>query len=120
MIKKILVAAVLATSIGGFAAPAAAEVYVRVAPPPPRAEAVPEPRRGRVWVAGHWDWRNRQHHWVPGTWISARRGYTYNQPQWVERDGRWSMSRGNWRRGDNDGDGVPNSRDRAPNNPNRS
>jgi len=29
------------------------------------------------------------------------------------------MTRGTWRRGDADGDGVPNSRDRAPNNPNR-
>jgi hypothetical protein len=51
--------------------------------------------------------------------MRERRGYHYNQPTWAERDGRWSMQRGNWSRGDRDGDGVPNGRDRAPNNPNR-
>jgi hypothetical protein len=30
------------------------------------------------------------------------------------------MQPGGWRRGDADHDGVPNSQDRAPNNPNRS
>jgi hypothetical protein len=29
------------------------------------------------------------------------------------------MTRGSWARGDADGDGVRNSKDRAPNNPNR-
>src|SRR5688572_16377024 len=54
MIKKLLVAATLAASIGSLATPASAVVYVRVAPPEPRAEIAPEPRRGRTWVAGHW------------------------------------------------------------------
>jgi hypothetical protein len=54
-----------------------------------------------------------------GSWMRERRGYRYNQPIWVERNGRWFMERGHWRRGDRDGDGVPNRQDRAPNNPNR-
>jgi hypothetical protein len=120
MIRKTVIAAVLAASFAGIATPAAAVVYVRVAPPAPRVEVMPAPRANRVWVAGHWEWRGRQHQWVPGVWIRERRGYQYVQPNWVERDGRWSMQRGTWRRGDRDGDGVPNSRDRAPNNPNRS
>lgn len=119
MIKKVLVAAMLAASLGTIATQAAAEIVVRVAPPSPRSEAVPAPRAGRIWVAGHWEWRNRQHQWVAGTWIRERRGYQYSQPAWNERDGRWYMTRGNWRRGDRDGDGVPNRMDRAPNNPNR-
>ena len=112
MLKKIVLAATVAAALGGVAIPASAQVIVRIAPPPPRAEAVPAPRHGRVWVAGHWDWRNRQHQWVPGTWVRERRGYSYNQPQWVERNGRWQMTRGNWRRGDRDGDGIPNRADR--------
>ena len=120
MIKKIIVAATLAASFGSIATPASADIIVRIAPPQPRVEIAPQPRRGHVWVPGHWDYRNRNHQWVAGTWLRERRGYHYNQPAWTERDGRWHMQRGSWRRGDRDGDGVPNSQDRAPNNPNRS
>ena len=119
MIRKILLAAMVAASFGSVATPVSAEIVVRIAPPPLRSEVTPQPRRGYVWVGGHWDWRNRQHQWVRGTWIRERRGHHYNQPTWMERDGRWYMERGSWRRGDRDGDGVPNRQDRAPNNPNR-
>jgi hypothetical protein len=120
MITKLVLAATLAGSIGSFAIPAAAEIVVRVAPPQARYEAVPQARRGMVWVPGHWDWRNQRHVWVRGTFVRERHGYHYAQPAWTEREGRWYMERGNWRRGDRDGDGVPNNRDRAPDNPNRS
>ena len=121
MIRKTIVAAMLAASFIGIATPASAGVvFARVAPPEPRVEVVPAPRPGRIWVGGHWEWRSNRHVWVAGTWIRERRGYQYVQPTWTERDGRWQMERGNWRRGDADGDGVPNGRDRAPNNPNRS
>jgi hypothetical protein len=122
MIRKIVLAAMLATSLGTMATiatPAVAAVVVRVAPPPPREEVAPGPRHGYVWVAGYWDYRNNRHHWVKGTWVKERRGYHYNQSNWVERDGRWHLERGKWSRADRDGDGVPNSRDRAPDNPNR-
>ena len=120
MIKKILAAAIVAASLGSIAIPASAEIIVRVAPPQPRVEVAPQPRRGHVWVAGHWEWKNRKHQWVQGPWVRERRGHRYEQPQWVERDGGWAMQRGAWRRGDRDGDGVPNNQDRAPSNPNRS
>lgn len=120
MIKKIVLVAMVAASLGGVATSVtAANVVVQVAPPAPRHEVMPPHRRGYVWVAGHWEWRNHRHQWVNGTWIRERRGYMYNQPTWVERDGRWNMNRGGWRRGDRDGDGVPNRQDSAPNNPNR-
>jgi hypothetical protein len=119
MIKKLVLAAVLAASFGSVVPAANAALIVRVAPPPPREEIIPAPRSGHVWSAGHWEWRNRHHQWVGGTWVRERRGYHYSQPTWVENNGRWRMERGNWRRGDRDGDGVPNRRDNAPNNPNR-
>ena len=122
MIRRIVLAAMVAASLGTIATiatPATAAVVVRVAPPPLRTEAIPPPRRGHLWVAGHWEWKNRHHQWAPGTWIRERRGYRYVQPAWAERDGRWYMERGSWRRGDRDGDGVPNRQDRAPDNPNR-
>lgn len=122
MIKKILFAAMLAGSLGSVAVPAAsAIVIVREAPPEPRSERVMPPRKNKVWVPGHWDWRGNRHVWVRGKYINTRRGYYYVEPKWEERDGRWQLERGTWRRGqrDRDGDGVPNRMDDRPNNPNR-
>jgi hypothetical protein len=133
MMKKLLLASLIAGSLGSITLPAAADVIVvREAPPAVRAERVPAPRRGYTWINGHWEWRNNHHVWVRGTWVRNRQGYTYNQPTWVERDGRWEMQRGAWRRGDRDrdgvpnrvdrdrdGDGVPNRMDNHPNNANR-
>ena len=119
MIRELVLAAMIATSFAALAPPAASATVVRIAPPPERDEVVPEPRNGYVWVAGHWDWRNRRHEWVRGAWLRERQGYAYQQPAWVERDGRWAMERGRWNRRDRDGDGVPNRADRAPDNPNR-
>jgi hypothetical protein len=121
MMKKLLLATMLAGSFGTLSVPAtSAEIIVRRAPPPMRDEAAPPPRRGHVWVPGYWDWRGNRHVWVNGTFVRERRGYVYRQPTWQERDGRWVYSRGGWGRGDRDGDGVPNRLDSRPNNPNRS
>jgi hypothetical protein len=124
--KKLLIAAMLAGSLGSItAAPAiSAVVIVRQAPPEPRSERVPAPRRGYVWAPGHWEWKHGNHVWQRGHWVRERRGYVYREPVWRERDGRWVMTRGGWERQrerrDRDGDGVPNRHDDRPNNPNRS
>ncbi len=86
------------------------------APPPARYESAPRPRRGKAWVPGHWEWRGNRHVWAQGYWIRARPGYHYREPRWAERDGRWDMRPGGW---DRDGDGVPNRKDRRPDNPYR-
>ncbi len=140
MIKTTLLAASLAiASIGAsVSAPASAQtsIYVQVAPPAPRAEYRPAPRRGHVWVPGHWDWRPRmnQYVWMQGHWVRERPGYYYSQPVWVQRGNGWVREGGTWQRGrgdrdhdgvpnrfdrDRDGDGVPNRFDNKPNNPNR-
>jgi hypothetical protein len=119
MMRRIILAAMLTACFGSIATPATAVVVVLVAPPPLRAEVSPPPRPGHVWVNGHWEWRQHHHQWIAGTWLRERHGYRYSQPAWVERDGRWYMERGTWRREDRDGDGVPNGQDRAPDNPTR-
>ena len=120
MFKKVLIAAVIASSFATVAVPVnAAIIIVREAPPAPRAERVPQARRGYVWAPGHWQWKQGKHAWVRGTWVRERRGYTYNAPRWEERDGRWQMQQGNWSRRDRDGDGVRNRDDARPDNPNR-
>ncbi len=118
--KALIVALVAAGSVGAITLPASAEasasVYVQVAPPAPRYEVVPPPRRGYVWVPCYWDWRGRHHVWVKGVWARERAGYRYRPHQWVEHGGRWEFNRGGW---DRDRDGIPDRYDRHPNNPNR-
>ena len=121
--KKLLIATLLASSLGAITTAAHADtIIVREAPPPPRDEAVPAARHGHVWSPGHWEYRHHHYVWVNGTWLRERNGYHYRASNWEQRDGRWVMTRGAWQRGhrDNDGDGVPNRLDDHPNNPNRS
>ena len=89
---------------------------IRIAPPPPRREAMPRPRPGYVWAPGHWEWRARSYAWTPGVWIAERPGYVYAPPSWNQRNGHWQMDQGRWNargpNGDRDRDGIPNRQDR--------
>jgi hypothetical protein len=121
MFKKILLASMIAASLGSIPlASVARTIIVREAPPPPRDEVAPAARRGYVWAPGHWEWRHGHHVWASGHWIRERRGHHWEADRWVERDGRWVMVPGRWARGDRDNDGVPNRLDSQPNNPNKS
>jgi hypothetical protein len=102
---------------GALAAPV--YVDVRVAPPPPREEAIPVIRPGYVWVPGYWDWRGNRHVWVNGTWVHGRAGYHYAQPTWIHEGDHWRLQRGGWIHGDRDHDGVPDRYDHQPDNPYR-
>lgn len=121
--KKLIIAiaigaaSIAAVPLAAVAAPA--YVSIDVAPPPPRVEVVPAPRRGYLWTPGYWDYRSRRHVWVNGTYVRERRGYVYAQPAWVQRGGHYELDRGRWARGDRDHDGIPNRADRHPDNPNR-
>jgi hypothetical protein len=121
--KKVLVSALLAAGIIGFMATpvssiAQVEIQLNYGPPAPRYEVIPAPRNGYVWSGGHWQWRNNRHEWTAGNWQPTRPGYAYYQPRWVERDGGggWHYRASRW---DKDGDGVPNNKDRRPNDPTR-
>ena len=94
-------------------------VYFDTAPPPLRVEVVPAPRSGFIWAPGYWDLEGGHHVWRPGHWERERVGYAWVSPSWVQRDNRWYFEQGRWSRRDNDGDGVRNGADRAPNNPYR-
>ena len=113
--KKALVAAGAATmlSLGALSAPTAARaqpsISVQIAPPPPRFERMPPPRRGKVWAPGHWQWRHGRYVWVSGQWMHARPGYAYRAPGWHQRDGRWEYAAGRW---DRDRDGIPDRYER--------
>ena len=113
---KPLLAACLAATASLVAAPGAnaqthGAIVVRQAPPPARVEEMPPPRRGYQWVPGYWAREGRRYVWHDGTWVRARPGYAYRQPEWAQRDGRWHQRPGRWERGDDDRDGVPNALD---------
>lgn len=123
--RKLLLGAMLASSIYVMPLPAAAQVgfYVDIAPPPVRYEPVPYHRPGYVWVPGYWDWRGNGHVWVRGHYVRDRPGYVYYSPRWEDRGGRWYLEHGRWDRGhrhhgydrgyrDSDRDGIPNRYDR--------
>jgi hypothetical protein len=141
---KWILGALVASSIGIVPATASAAfgVYVDVAPPAPRHELVPAPRRGFVWAPGYWDRRHGRFVWVGGHLEREHRGLYWHPNRWEQRDGRWVLERGGWHRErwegdryaardrdrdgvpnrydrDRDGDGVPNRNDRAPDNPRR-
>jgi hypothetical protein len=120
MNKRDFLSGIAALAMGSWLGAAEAQVIVRVAPPPPRSETIPPPRRGMAWAPGYWDWNGRRYVWRTGHWVQARRGQHYREDRWVERNGGWARERGGWRRGDRDGDGVPNRMDSRPGNPNRS
>jgi len=98
----LLVALGIAGAASFHVAPAQArvhvDIYANIAPPPLRAEVVPAPRRGYVWVPGAWAWGHSRYNWQRGHWVRERRGYHYNPSRW-ERDGnRWRYYDGRWDR----------------------
>ncbi|HET7728733.1 MAG TPA: hypothetical protein VFK48_01755 [Usitatibacter sp.] len=147
--RKLLLAALAASTVGLLPLPSMAQhaVYIDSPPPPPRHEVLPAHRNGYVWQPGYWDWRNGRHVWVRGYWVKERRGMYWHPNRWEQRDGRWHFERGRWDRErwadnhyrgrggpdgdrdrdgvpnrfdrDKDGDGVPNRYDSNPNNPRR-
>ncbi len=116
-LRHALLGVLVASSFGAVSIPAQAEIIVRVAPPAPRAEVTPEPRRGYTWAPGYYRWNGHRHVWTAGHWERNRHGYVYRSPTWEERNGHYVYRSHGW---DRDGDGVPNSRDSRPDNPRRS
>ena len=115
MLMKTLLASCLAATALLATLPANAQghgaIVVRQAPPPPRDEARPPPRRGYQWAPGYWAWEGRHYVWHQGNWVRARQGYAYRQPQWSQSGEQYRYRPGRWEKGDVDHDGVPNALD---------
>jgi hypothetical protein len=76
------------------------EVEVEEDVPADQYEVEPGPRRGYVWVRGHWEHRGRRGawHWVPGHWESVRAGHQWVPGHWERRGNRSRWIPGHWRR----------------------
>ncbi|HTS21361.1 MAG TPA: hypothetical protein VMN79_06060 [Casimicrobiaceae bacterium] len=98
-VRKALVGALLAISVGsvaGFAQAAHVDLDVTVAPPPDRVEQVPPPRAGYVWAPGYWRWDHGHHVWTKGRYIHDRPGHHWNHDQWVRNGDHWRFEAGHW------------------------
>jgi hypothetical protein len=86
----------LALTVGGANA---AEVFVRVGPPPPRREIVvrrPSPRH--VWIPGYYRWNGRHYTWVRGYWtLPPRPRAAWVPGYWTPRRGGNVWIAGYWR-----------------------
>ena len=97
-LKRVAVIIALCLGMAGLAE--AAEVFVRISPPPPlNAQIVgvaPGPRH--VWIPGYQSWNGRAYVWVPGRWIvPPRAGVVWIPPRWVPRRGGYVFVPGYWR-----------------------
>jgi hypothetical protein len=91
MLLGVLAAAVTA------AAPAEADVYVRIGPPAPRFERIPPPPHGPhrwVWVPGYWRWDGYRYFWFGGRYV--RHGGYWRSGYWVHRPRGWIWIDGGW------------------------
>ncbi len=108
MFRRLVLSTLTATLLG--AVPVAGVqaqqrgIVIREAPPPPREEARPSPRRGQEWAPGYWAWREGRHQWVPGHWLRERRGQYWVPDTWEHHDGQWMLRHGHWARGNRDRD----------------
>jgi hypothetical protein len=92
-------ACLIASPHGVSIASAEPVVDVRIAPPAPRVEVVPErPSPHHFWVHGYWGWNGRAHVWVPGRYEVERRGYEYRESHWEGAHGHWHFREGGWRK----------------------
>lgn len=100
-VRKTLVSFCIAAGAAVTVSPAiaAVDIYVRVAPPAPRYEAVPALEPGWAWAPGYWNWNGHRYVWVNGHRVHARHGYHWVPDRWAENHGRWHHDHGHWDRG---------------------
>jgi len=74
-------------------------VYVRVGPPPVRAEIIGvAPGPEYVWVGGYWSWNSAEYVWVPGAWrVRPRVRARWIPPHWRHTRHGWYFVEGHWR-----------------------
>ncbi len=79
--------------------PAAEGTHILEPPPPPPAWRKQKPRwpkRGYVWVPGHWVRHRRRWVWRKGQWLRRRRGRTWVPAEWVHGPLGWRYRKGHW------------------------
>ena len=93
-----------AAPVGGFIAPAQAQVDVVISasvPPPalPIYAQPPIPGPGYIWIPGYWAWDGAEYYWVPGYWALPPAAALYWTPghwAWDDADNDYVFYAGYW------------------------
>lgn len=95
--KALLITAVAGSLAVPFASYAAVDIDVDIAPPAAVYEDAPA-REGFVFTPGYWRWddAHRNHTWVKGEYVPARKGEHYVAPEWRQQNGRYHFNEGRW------------------------
>jgi hypothetical protein len=103
--RSLLAGLTVFTGAAAVAGPASAqlqaEIYVPVAPPPPRVEVVPVVPAERVelelWQPGYWRWNGREHVWAEGHYVHRPRPRAeWISGRWEQRPRGWVYIEGHW------------------------
>ena len=83
----------------GFSNEAAAQLVVKVRPArPAKVVKCPGPKKGHVWIGGHWTVRGGNYVWVKGRYVQNRPGYRWVPGHWKRCKGGQKWVPGHWRR----------------------
>jgi hypothetical protein len=66
------------------------------APPQPIEEAAQPPRKGFIWVKGHYEYRDGDYDWIAGHWERERAGKKWIDGHWDNVGGKWTFTVGVW------------------------
>ncbi|MFC1582466.1 hypothetical protein ACFL4W_02890 [Planctomycetota bacterium] len=72
-------------------------VVIKARPPAPKREKKPKrPKKGHVWVAGHWTHTGNHYTWKKGYWVRKKANATWIAARWAQRGGGWVYIQGKW------------------------
>ncbi|HTL33579.1 MAG TPA: hypothetical protein VL326_10660 [Kofleriaceae bacterium] len=66
------------------------------APPTPIVEAAQPSRKGFIWVAGNYEYRDGDYEWTPGHWEREKAGKHWVDGHWDNASGKWTWTAGAW------------------------
>ncbi|MGN6107323.1 MAG: hypothetical protein ACTHU0_19600 [Kofleriaceae bacterium] len=65
-------------------------------PPPTPPKETWKPRRGQVWVAGQYEWRNGKWTWKPGHYEARKKNKRWQEGKWDRQGDRYVWVPGGW------------------------
>lgn len=96
--KRLILAGLLVAVLLPATGEAGTRVYVKIAPPAPKAAAVHKAGGHLVWIAGYWRYNGTRYVWVNGHYVKARKGQVWVPAHWNRDRHGWYFVPGHWRR----------------------